>query len=98
MIEPRKLAETLQDLSKALESGTLAEIGELYRTAEVLSIGIVPAKASKPFLQQVMRKHLIREFGGLMSIGSSMTHRSAASYDVQAELASVVDELKEYHR
>lgn len=97
MSRQSELADLLQRLSDALENGTIAEAGELYREAEALSVGMIPAKAAKPMFMQVIRKHLMQTFGAeLMRIGTRISDKELAEYDVSAELQTVIDELKHH--
>lgn len=97
MSKQNELAALLQQLSQALESGTIAEAGEIYREAEALSIAMLPACAAKPALMQVVRKHLMQTFGGeLMRIGSNINGKELAEYNLSAELADVIDVLENH--
>jgi len=99
MSKQLELAALLQKLSAALESGTLAEVSEIYREAEALSVAMLPAKADKSNLMQVVRKHLMQAFGPeLMRVGTDINGKQLAEYDVAAELEVVVEELEFFER
>jgi len=99
MSKQSELAELLRQLSDALQSNTIAEAGELYRQAEALSVAMIPAKAAKPHLMQLVRKYLMQTFGPeILRISTNITGKDLAEYDVAVELQKVIDELTYYEQ
>jgi len=97
MRKQSELASLLGQLAHTLAYGTVEEAGELYREAEALSVAMTPATAAKPMLMQVVRKHLMQAFGGeLMRIGTNISEKDLAEYDVVNELSHVIDELNRH--
>jgi len=85
-------------LQAALKRGDMHQIATAYRTVESTATApyVPPFTLSKPLLMQIMRKQLMKEFGPeIMRVGTNITPKALAEYDIDAELANVIEKIEE---